>query len=250
MKTKQFISICLVALGLLAQACQQRAVESEPVASPATSGTSGTSETPAALMQKALTAGPTIQLARILALDRPQGVQSTEIRFATATLKPRLKPGAMVTMVPLNVTLTAVNTSVTRTTVIQNPCSDALPRLYDTEFAPLTESAWLTLPTPVAGKRFSENVPFDVCVIYPAVAAARSLNRDLLDAALLPKKVPLANIVLALDINGDDTPEILLVEYWCDNPQAPHGACDLTCTAVYRRQADDTWYLIETQTPC
>ena len=229
---------------LFALGCQ-RATETETFAPPPTALTA--EQRPTGKMARAPVR---IQMAQIIPIERPQGLQSREVRFAAVSFKLRLKAGAEVTLVPLGVELPAAIVQVIQAVAVENPCSDALPKLYDTELAPLADPVWLSAPTPFNEKRFSENAPFDVCVIYPAVAQARALNRGLLDAATLPKKVPLANIVLALDTTGDDEADVLLVEYCCDQPQAARGACDLTCSAVYVRAPNGAWRIAETQTPC
>jgi hypothetical protein len=125
-----------------------------------------------------------------------------------------------------------------------------LPKLFDTELKPSADATWLKAVNPDPERQDGEKAPFDVCVIYPAVAAARALERNTFEKAQLPKKVLLHQIVVALDVTGDEQPEILLVEYCCDKPQAQRNECDLTCSAVYVREANGQWRIAETQTPC
>jgi hypothetical protein len=177
-----------------------------------------------------------VQLAKIISVESSQ---ATELRLAPLSLKKRLPPRAEVLLIPLSGELAAVHTQVLQVSPIENPCSEALPKLYETELRPITSQVWLTAAA-----------PFDVCVIYPAIASARSLKLEALQAAQLPPKVNPANIAAALDTNNDQQPDVLLVEYCCDKPQADRKTCDLTCSAVYVRDAKGQWRIAETQTPC
>jgi hypothetical protein len=178
----------------------------------------------------------TVQLAKIISAEgSPEGA----LRFAPLSLKKRLPSRAGVLLIPLSVELAAVRTQVLRVSPIENPCADALPKLYETEFRPVSDKAWMAAAA-----------PFDVCVIYPANVSARSLNRETLNVAQLPAKVALANITAALDTNNDQQPDVLLVEYCCDKPELDRKSCDLTCSALYIRDARGQWRIAETQTPC
>lgn len=191
-----------------------------------------------------------IKLAQIVPVNRPQGAQSMAMSFGKLSLKQKLPANAEVTLVPLGVELPAVTTRIGNTEAMENPCSESLPKLFETELTPINDTAWLNAPAMTQEKRYSENAPFDVCVIYPAVNSARALNRGLLESAKLPKKVLLHQIITALDVTGDNQPEVLLIEYCCDKPAAPRNECDLTCSAVYVREANGQWRIAETQTPC
>jgi hypothetical protein len=175
-------------------------------------------------------------LAQIISADSSQ---EGGLRFAPLSLKKRLRARAEVLLIPLSGELAAIRTQILQVSPIENPCSDALPKLYETVLRPVSDKTWLTAAA-----------PFEVCVIYPVIASARSLNRESLNAAQLPPKVALSNITAALDTNNDQQPDVLLVEYCCDQPQADRKSCDLTCSAVYVRAANGQWRIAETQTPC
>ena len=174
-----------------------------------------------------------IQLAKIISVD------SSQATLAPLSLKKRLPARAEVLLIPLSGELAAVRTQVLQVSPIENPCSDALPKLYETQLRPIKDKSWL-----------NTSAPFDVCVIYPAIASARALKLDALQSAQLPPKVNSANITAALDTNNDQQPDVLLVEYCCDKPEQDRKACDLTCSAVYVRAANGQWRIAETQTPC
>ena len=180
-----------------------------------------------------------VQFAKIISVERPEDAQATALRFAPLSLKKRLPARAEVLLIPLAGELAAIRTQVLKISLIENPCSEALPKLYETELRPVSDKSWL-----------SSSPPFEVCVIYPAIASARALKLDALQTTQLPTKVALANIIAALDINNDQQPDVLLLEYCCDNPQADRKSCDLTCSAVYVRVANGQWRIAETQTPC
>ncbi len=180
-----------------------------------------------------------VQFAKVISVERPEDAQAVELRFAPLSLKKRLPARSEVLLIPLSGELATVRTQVLQVSPIENPCSDALPKLYETELRPIKDMSWL-----------NTSVSFDVCVLYPAIVSARTLKLDALQAAQLPQKVILANITAALDTNNDQQPDVLLVEYCCDKPELDRKACDLTCSAVYVRDAKGHWRIAETQTPC
>jgi hypothetical protein len=248
MKTKFLPQVGLAGWLMFALACQSAPPQS---VRQSTSQALQASPTALATVTPSPVAAPvTIKFAHIVPVSRPQGLQSTTMSFGKLNLKQKLPANAEVSLVPLGAALSASTTRVTNVVAMENPCSESLPKRYETELAPITEAAWLKAVTAPDDKRFTENAPFDVCVIYPAVTAARALERSVFEKARLPKKVLLHHIVAALDVTGDEQPEVLLVEYCCDKPQAQRNECDLTCSAVYVRAPNGVWRIAETQTPC
>ena len=196
-------------------------------------------ETPLAETIPSAALAEPIQVAKIIGLDPDQDARSPEVRFAAITLKKKLPLWKEVLLVPLTSEFEAVRTQIREVAAIENPCSDALPKLYETQLQPIASQSWLSAKT-----------PFDVCLIYPAIASARSLNPELLQAEQLPKKVVRANITVAIDTTNDQQPDVLLVVYCCGKPELDRKSCDLTCSAVYVRAANGQWRIAETQTPC
>ena len=181
----------------------------------------------------------TVQLAKIISPLRPEDAPARELTFEPLSLKKRLPARAEVLLIPLSGELAAVRAQVLQVSPVENPCSDALPKLYETQLRAVTHKPWL------------EAFPlFKVCLIYPAIASARALKLDELQSAQLPPKVALAHITAALDTNNDQQPDVLLVEYCCDKPELDRKSCNLTCSAVYVRDAKGQWRIAETQTPC
>jgi hypothetical protein len=238
---KHALGILLMA-AISALACQ-RADEAAPSQLPQTLQAVATPATPMLEAEPSLALTiESIQIAKIISPVRPpertDDAPAKELIFAALSLKKRLPPRAEVLLVPLNAELTALRTQVTQVAAVENPCSSALPKLYETKLRSVTNQDWLNAS------------PFEVCLIYPALKTVRALDREKLDAAQLPAKVVLTNITAALDTNDDQQPEVLLVEYCCDKPQADRQSCDLTCSAVYVRDAKGRWRIVETQTPC
>ena len=86
-------------------------------------------------------------------------------------------------------------------------------------------------------------------VVYPALAQVQALNPGALDAAALPPDTRLEQVLLALDLNADQVPDLVVTEACCDKPQLPRKDCDLTCRKTWLRVGGQ-WKVIETGTPC
>ena len=192
---------------------------------------------------------PPVQSAVILPLHRPDDVQSRVLHLSELVFKKWPKPNTPVTLLALSSALPPLQLRIANVKETENLCSDALPHQFEIELEPITRAEYVDAVFAVPGRIEGQYTPFMVCVLYPANPQARALNRGLLNAADLPKGTLLANVILALDLDGDQTPDLVATEYCCDRPKAVREHCDLTCGKTYLRVAGE-WKQIDATTPC
>jgi hypothetical protein len=192
---------------------------------------------------------PAVLNAVIVPLHRPDDPQSRVLQLNNVVFKTPPKPGGTVTILALSITLPALETRITKAKLVENPCSESLPKQWEIEFESLKQAEYVDAVFAVPGRVEGSYAPFQVAVLYPANPQARALNRGLLDASDLPVGTLLQNVVMALDLNGDQKPDLIATEYCCDRPKAARTHCDLTCGKTYLRTAGQ-WKQIETSTPC
>jgi hypothetical protein len=185
----------------------------------------------------------------IVPLQRPDDPHSRELQLSNVVFKTPPKPGGKVTILALSSTLPALTARITKAKLSENPCSESLPKQWEIEFEPLTQAAYVDAVFAVPGRIEGSYAPFQVAVLYPANPQARALNRGLLEAADLPAGTLLQNVVMALDLNGDEKPDLIATEYCCDRPKQSRAQCDLTCGKTYLRTAGQ-WKQIDASTPC
>lgn len=53
----------------------------------------------------------------------------------------------------------------------------------------------------------------------------------------------------AVDLTGDDAPELLYVAYCCDTPAKPLSSCDYQCSRTYRK-VGAAWKTDKQHEPC
>lgn len=185
----------------------------------------------------------------IVPLNRPDDAQSRVLQLSNVVFKTPPKPDAVVTILALSSVLPALEARITKAKLTENPCSESLPKQWEIEFEPLTQAEYVEAVLAVPGRIEGSYSPFLVAVLYPANPRARALNRGLLDAADLPAGTLLQNVIMALDLNGDQTPDLIATEYCCDRPKSARAHCDLTCGKTYLRTAGQ-WKQIDASTPC
>lgn len=192
---------------------------------------------------------PRVLNAVIVPLNRPDDAQSRVLQLSNVVFKTPPKPGGTVTIVALSSALPTLEARITTAKLSENPCSESLPKQWEIEFEPLTQTAYLDAVLAVPGRIEGSYAPFQVAVLYPANPQARALNRGLLDAADLPAGTLLQNVIMALDLNGDEKPDLITTEYCCDRPKEGRAHCDLTCGKTYLRTSGQ-WKQIDASTPC
>lgn len=87
---------------------------------------------------------------------------------------------------------------------------ETIETIYHVETDDLPDPALRTLPA-LPGRR--DEFPFDAAVLYPAVPKAKVVPPGQIRLTQVPKGVLLSQITLALDLNGDGSPDLLIVTY-------------------------------------
>lgn len=192
---------------------------------------------------------PTVLNAVIVPLNRPDDAQSRVLQLNNVVFKTPPKPGGTVTVLALSSILPALETRITNAKLVENPCSESLPKQWEIEFEPLTQAAYVDAVRAVPGRIEGSYSPFQVAVLYPAQPQARALNPGLLEATELPAGTHLQNVIMALDLNGDQQPDLIATEYCCDRPKAGRVHCDLTCGKTFLRTTGQ-WKQIDASKPC
>ena len=176
---------------------------------------------------------------------RPFDAVSVDTYFNRLPIVP--KPGMAVTIVPLAPGLDPFNLKIVRV-MREEACGDE--KRWNLEFEPVAGRALAEAP-PVPDR--TDEYPFDVCVIFPAVKTAVAMQGDRLDRQSLPRGVSAPTIVAAIDVTGDGKPDLLETSYCCDREQHRSRRsvkdCDYTCGKAFRKVAG-RWRLIEQFSPC
>lgn len=180
---------------------------------------------------------------------RPAGLRSQEVQFEATEFRRRLSTGVAVTVIPLGIDLPPVQSRVLGAEKTPDPCSDALPPWWEIQLAPLTQPEYVGAVSAAPANEDPERYPFQVCVLYPANPQARALNPGALDVATLPAGTRLEQVVLALDLDADQAPDVVLIQACCDKPELPLKNCDLTCRKTWLRTGGQ-WKVIDAGTPC
>jgi hypothetical protein len=128
----------------------------------------------------------------------------------------------------------------------EDPCFEGAPDTFDFELEPVRAPELFRIE-PRAGR--AGEFPFDVCVIYPASRAARSLPVRQLRPSTLPRGFVPEVVAAAVDLNGDGRPEVVITKFCCGDERRPSATCDLTCSKTFRR-ARGVWRLIDKSNPC
>lgn len=223
----------------------------EPAAQPLANAPMPQPATTATLLEAAPTPAPVppVLSVVIVPLHRPDDPQSRVLQLRDVVFKTPPKPGGVATILALSSALPALEMRITNTKLVENPCSESLPKQWEIEFESLKQTEYVDAVFAVPGRVEGSYAPFQVALLYPANPQARALNRGLLEAADLPAGTLLQNVVMALDLNGDQKPDLIATEYCCDRPKAARAHCDLTCGKTYLRTAGQ-WKQIDASTPC
>lgn len=155
------------------------------------------------------------------------------------------RAGINATFVPIDVDLDPFELKLKGST-IQDGCVSSSQKWWSAEFEPVTDPRLFSVRA-IPGR--SEEYPFSVVVIYPAVPSAWQLRRSELRQFPLPKGVKLATVKAAIDVTSDGAPDIVVTEYCCAGDAAKTSGCDLTCRATYKRSGKE-WLKIDTFKPC
>ena len=168
----------------------------------------------------------------------------TKVELSTVEFKTRPAAGSRVTVVPLGVPLAAMELKILKVTREMNECT--AENFWRADLEPLTRRDRLAA-APLRDRR--PEYPFDALVIYPAVKTYRLLNTAALAPRTLPRGVTPKAVRAAVDLDGDDQPELLYVAYCCDSPTKPLAQCDYQCSKTYLKTRN-AWKLTATHEPC
>jgi hypothetical protein len=91
--------------------------------------------------------------------------------------------------------------------------------------------------------------PFNAVVIYPAVPFAKSVPRVSLKDEMLPKGVARSTVAAAIDLTGDGSPDLLVVEYCFSDATKTPEQCDYSIQDSYEKR-NGKWVRLRHVTPC
>lgn len=155
--------------------------------------------------------------------------------------KRRPATAAKVTIVPLAVNISPLDLKILKVEKKENAC-EGLPAGWGVELEPIQLKEFFEI-APTADR--AAEFPFDVAVLYPAVKYARQIKKEHLARANLPKGVALNTVKAALDLTADGKPDVVIVEYCCDDTKKRADGCDYTCGKTFKR-VPNTWKLVDT----
>ena len=158
--------------------------------------------------------------------------------------KKQPRAGSRVSFVPVDVDFGQFDLKLKRS-VIQDGCDKSSPKWWSAEFEPVTDKRIFDIaPLPERSQEF----PFDVVVIYPAVSSARQIPKSEIRPEMLPGGVKLGVVKAAIDVTSDGAPDLVITKYCCASA-AKTTNCDMTCGATYKRSGKK-WLKIDTSKPC
>jgi hypothetical protein len=156
------------------------------------------------------------------------------------------KTGDKVTIVPLDVDIAPFELTITKTQK-KTQCSGPGGEIWwQVDFESVKDKRFFEQP-PLPNRR--EEYPFDVAVIYPTVEYAQQIKRSELVTNMLPRGIYINTVKAALDLTRDGIPEVLLVEYCCQDPKKSPGECDYMCGKTFQKSKIQ-WKLIDITGPC
>lgn len=154
--------------------------------------------------------------------------------------------GERVTVVPLGVDIGPISLKILKVTEREDPCNESLPRYWEVELEKITRREFFEAK---ATRNRREDVPFDVCIIYPSVTFARQLKKERLTRGMIPRGVTPGTVTAAIDLTNDNKPDVLIAYYCCDDSRKPPEACDYTCGKIFKK-VNRGWKLVEKLAPC
>lgn len=164
--------------------------------------------------------------------------QYGEISFFIGSTK--VKAGDFATAVPLQIDGENLSLKIAKVEKAKFLDCDTEKMGSSVEFEKIADERLLKM-TPISER--PEEQPFDFFVIYPAAKNARKLKQTELTKKMLPENVKVEQVVAAIDLNDDGTPDLLVVNYCCfDSSQ-----CD--CTDNYRK-INGEWKNLGGSEPC
>lgn len=159
----------------------------------------------------------------------------------------KVKPavGSQVTVIPLGVSLASFDLTIVKAERQPSGCDGSETNAWEVELEPVTDKRFFEIP-PLPNRR--DEVPFDVCVIYPAVATTRQLQKGQLTHSVLPRGVSINTVKAAIDVTNDRRPDVIIAEFCCNDPSKSEG-CDYTCGKTFKK-TQGKWKLVDEYAPC
>src|SRR5215472_15495034 len=136
------------------------------------------------------------------------GRQSATIGFVEFRTRPAV--GRKVTVVPLTTNVAPIDLRIIRTTAQPDACDDNQPPHWQVELEPVSDSHYIGAAAPADR---STDPAFGIVVLYPAMPHARLLTGDRLRQSMLPRGVLMKTVTIAMDLNGDGLPDLVMTEF-------------------------------------
>ncbi len=168
-----------------------------------------------------------------------------EVKVGYIVFKDKPAIGSKATIIPLVEGIAPFDLKIGSAKKAKFSCDERAPFAWAVEFELVPHREFFEI-APLLNRR--EEVPFDVCVIYPAVGVARQLKKEQLRSSMLPKGISINTVTAAIDLTNDDKPDVLIAEYCC-NESSKSGECDYMCGKTFKK-VRSIWKLIDEYSPC
>lgn len=160
--------------------------------------------------------------------------------------KKRPVVGQKVTVVTVGSGIPAFDLRIIKAQNRKNPCSERLPPEWEVELEPIKQKIFFDVSSP--SDRRAE-FPFDVVILYPAVKTAQQIRKPQLKLETLPRGVVVDTVKAAIDLNVDRKPDVVEMEYCCEQETKPAKECNYTCSKTFKK-VKNVWKLVDTSAPC
>jgi hypothetical protein len=168
-----------------------------------------------------------------------------EVKVVNIFFKEKPAAGSKVTIIPLGVGIAPFDLKIVKAEKQEFGCNEREPNAWAVELESITHQNFFEI-APLPNRR--EEVPFDVCVIYPAVAVARQLKKRQLRSGMLPKGISINTVTAAIDVTNDHKPDVLITDFCCNDSSKSEG-CDYMCGRTFKK-VRSIWKLIDEYAPC
>ena len=160
--------------------------------------------------------------------------------------KKRPVVGEKVTVITVGSDISSFDLRIIKAQKKNAACNERLPPEWEVELEPLKQKSFFEVAPP--SDRNGE-YPFDVVILYPAVKTAQQVRRAQLELKTLPSGVVLDTVKAAIDLNDDRKPDVVVMEYCCEQETKPAKECDYTCSKTFKK-VTNAWKLVDTSAPC
>ena len=168
-----------------------------------------------------------------------------EVKVANLFFKEKPATGSKVTVIPLGVGIAPFDLKIIKAEKQRFGCNEREPYAWAVELESITHHKFFEI-APLPNRR--EEVPFNVCVIYPAVSLAHQLKKGQLRSGMLPTGISINTVTAAIDVTNDQKPDVLIAEFCC-NDSSKSGGCDYMCGKTFKKVRGN-WKLVDEYAPC